>query len=130
MHSSLTTRSRTTTIAACGLVVLGSVLLPGAVPALPWAVAAVFGVVAGDLQARGMRAVPDAFRNAQTSVEVRTALMSTGVGRFAVLAQWLFVLVLVLMTWRGGNLIASALGGFALYMAARDLMTLRAVAEL
>ena len=56
--------------------------------------------------------------------------MSTRPGRLAVLAQWLFFGVLVLATWRDGNLVASALGGFALFMAARDLLTLTAVAAL
>jgi len=130
LHSSLKLQFNLITIGACILVVVGTMTLPGAIPTVAWAVAAVFGVVAGDLQSRSIRASTEAFRNARTAVEVREALMSNMPGRVAVIAQWVLLPVLLGAAWVGGNLIAGALGGYALFMAVRDLVALRAILRL
>jgi hypothetical protein len=92
--------------------------------------AAVAGAAAGDLQARSIRSAPQTFRDAQTAVDVRAALMSTLPGRLAVIAQWVLLPLLVAVAWWAGNIVAGALGGFALFMAMRDAVALRAVAWL
>ncbi|MDR3686603.1 MAG: hypothetical protein P4L93_06585 [Coriobacteriia bacterium] len=130
MHSSLTLRFNLITIGACVLVAAGTTTLPGAFPMLAWAVAAVFGVVAGDLQSRSIRASSQSFKSARTALEVREALMSNGPGRLTVAIQWVLLPVLLGMAWWSGNIVAGALGGYALFMAVRDLVALRAVVGL
>ena len=127
MHSSLTLRFNLIAIGACILVAAGTKTLPGAFPALAWALAAVFGVAAGDLQSRSIRASSQSFRGARTALEVREALMSNVPGRLAVVVQWVLLPALLAAAWWGGNIIAGALGGYALFMAVRDLVALRAV---
>jgi hypothetical protein len=117
-------------IGASALVAAGSAILPGPFSSLAWALAAVGGAVVGDLQARSMRAKPEAFRSAGTEVDVRKAFMATQAGRLAVLGQWVVVPVLIVAAWWGGNLVAGALGGFAVFLAVRDLVALRAIIEL
>jgi hypothetical protein len=123
----LTLRFNLITIGACILVAVGTATLPGAFPALAWSLAAVFGVAAGDLQRRSIRASSQRFRSARTATEVREALMSNVSGRLAVITQWVALPVLLAAAWWGGNIIAGALGGYALFMAVRDLVALRAV---
>ena len=130
LHSSLTLRFNLITIGACILVAVGTATLPGAFPTLAWSLAAVFGVAAGDLQRRSIRAAGPRFRAAHTATEVREALMSNVPGRLAVITQWVALPVLVAAAWWGGNLVAGALGGYALFMAVRDLVALRAVMRL
>ena len=127
MHSSLTLRFNLITIGACVLVAFGTSTLPGAFPTLAWSLAVIFGVAAGDLQRRSIRASSQRFRSAHTATEVREALMSNVPGRLAVITQWVALPVLLAAAWLGGNIIAGALGGYALFMAVRDLVALRAV---
>jgi len=127
LHSSLTLRFNLVTIGACILVAVGTSTLPGAFPTLAWSLAAVLGVAAGDLQRRSIRGSSQKFRSASTATEVREALMSNVPGRLAVLTQWVALPALVAAAWWGGNIIAGALGGYALFMAVRDLVALRAV---
>jgi hypothetical protein len=127
VHPSLKLQSNLIEIGACLAVAVGTALLPGAFPAVAWALAAVFGVIAGDLQARSIRAATPAFAAATTALEVRTALMSNLPGRFAVMVQWALIPLLVAAGWWSGNVIVGALGGFALFTAVRDLVGLRAV---
>ena len=56
--------------------------------------------------------------------------MSNVPGRLAVITQWVALPVLVAAAWWGGNIVAGALGGYALFMAIRDLVALRAVMRL
>jgi uncharacterized membrane protein len=56
--------------------------------------------------------------------------MATSSGRVAVIVQWVLVPLLIGAAWWAGNLIAGGLGGYALFMAVRDLVALRAVIEL
>jgi hypothetical protein len=117
VHSSLTLQPKLAMIAASALVAAGTAFLPGAFPTFAWALAAIGGAVVGDLQARSMRAKPEAFRSADTEVDVRKALMATRTGQLAVLGQWVLVASLVVVAWWGGNLVAGALGGFAVFLA-------------
>ena len=130
MHSSLEPRSKMIMIGACLLVAFGTAMAGHVIPVTAWAFAVVFGVAAGGLQARSIGLAPEGFKRAQTSVEVRTALMSNRSGQLTVLLQWGVVPVLLLAAYFGGNLIAGALGGYALFMAVRDLVALRAVMSL
>jgi hypothetical protein len=127
LHASLKLRPNLIMIAACVLVAAGTSMLPGQFPGVAWAFAAVFGVAVGDLQSRGIRSTPQAFRDAKTSIEVRSALMSTRPGRMAVVAQWILVPVLLGTAWWSGNLTAGAIGGYAVFMAVRDAVALSAV---
>jgi len=130
VHSSLDPRSNLIMIGACLLVAFGTAMVAHSVPELAWGLAVLFGVVAGGLQARSISLATDAFKSARTSIEVRRALMSNQPGRLAVLLQWVFGALLLAVAYFGGNLIAAALGGYAIFMAVRDLVAFRAVISL
>ena len=127
MHASLRLQPNIVIIGACLLVAVGTAMRPGPFPVLAWAVAVGFGVVVGGLQSRSMRMVPEKFLGAQSSVEVRKALMSTRPGRLTVLGQWIVLPLLLVTGWWGGNVVAGALGGYALFMAVRDIVSLRTI---
>ena len=127
MHASLRLQPNVIIIGAFILVAVGTAMRPGPFPSVAWAVAVVFGVVAGDLQSRSIRIAPQKFLSAQTSIEVRKALMSTRPGRLTVLGQWIVMPLLLVAGWWGGNVVAGALGGYALFMAVRDIVALRTI---
>jgi hypothetical protein len=130
LHSSLTVRSNLVTIGAAALVAAGTAMLPGPSPVVAWTLAAIFGVVAGITQALTLRAVPERFRAADSSVEVRRVLMSRTSGRLAVLAQWILVAVLIAVALSGAVSMAGALGGYAVFVGVRDVVALKAVVDL
>ncbi len=127
MHSSLTVQSNLVEMGACALVAVGTVVLGGPFPGVPWVVSAVLGVVVGTLRSRSLWASPRVFQSAQTSLEVRTAMMSTRVGRIAVIAQWIAIPIVVVVAWEYGNLLGGGLGGLAVFIATRDAATLKGV---
>ena len=88
------------TIGACVLVAAGTTTLPRCFPDARLGRGCLFGVVAGDLQSRSIRASAQSFKNARTALEVREALMSNAPGRLAVIIQW--VLLPSFSAWRGG----------------------------
>ncbi|NTX06841.1 hypothetical protein [Myxococcus sp. CA040A] len=95
-------------------------------PALPPAVGALCGVIVGTLQARSLRAAPDAIRAAKTAIEVRRAMVATVAGKWAIRAHWVTTVVLLtlaMMMMGIGTFVAFVVGSLA-YMAVRDLTTL------
>ena len=130
MHASLTQRGTLTMIGASALVAAGTAMLPGPFPAVAWGLAAAFGVVVGVLQTRALRAAPRAFLAAESTVEVREALMSSSSGRMAVALQWVLLPILLAVAWRSGSVVAGALGGYAVFMGVRDAVALRALVAL
>lgn len=130
MYPSLKLRSNLIEIGAAILVAGGMMMIPGPPPTAAWALAAVFGVMAGILVGQSIRSAPQAFQSAQTSPEVRAALSSTQVGRVALLAHWVLLPLLLVAAWWGGNIIAGAFGGLAVFLVVRDVVALRAVMDL
>ena len=130
LHSSLTVRAHLITIGSAALVATGTAILPGPFPVLAWSVSATFGLAAGVAQAATFHAVPEQFATADTAVDVRRVLMSTQAGRAAVLAQWILMATLIALALSGTTTIAGALGGYAVFVGVRDVVSLKAVADL
>jgi hypothetical protein len=127
VHSSLRLQANLITIGACVAVAAGTATLPGPFPGAAWALALAAGIAVGVLRARSMAVAPQAFVSARTSADVQAAFMSTGSGQAAVLAQWVALLAVLGVAWWGSNVVAGALGGLAVFTAARDGTALKAV---
>ncbi len=125
MHASLEPRTSLAVAGAAALVAAGTALVPHQVPILPWGLAAAFGVLAGSLHAASVRAVPEDFRRAEDAVAVRKVLMSTAVGRYAVIAQWSCVAVIGALALISNDFIATGLGSYAIFMMFRELTAVR-----
>jgi hypothetical protein len=130
LHGSLKLQWNLVAIGGCLVFALASALLTQPLPVVAWAVAVVFGIIAGVLQSRAIVSATDAFRSSRTAIQVRAALTSSAAGRQSLLVQWTLLPVLLGLAFWSGNLIAGALGGFALFMAVRDTLTLKAVVGL
>jgi hypothetical protein len=95
-----------------------------------FALGAVFGLGAGLLQSRALKANPGAFAAAVTAIDVRRALLATRGGTLAVALGWLCALALVgtaVLSRAGIGAIAVWFGGYAAFMLARDLLAHRAL---
>jgi hypothetical protein len=130
MHASLTPRSSLVTIGSAVLVAVGTATLPGPFPAAAWSLAVLFGVVVGMLRVRMLDTASDAFIAAGDAVELRRAMMSRPPGAWSVALQWAVLPLLLGVSWRDGNMVAGVLGGFAVFMGVRDLVTLKAISDL
>jgi hypothetical protein len=130
LHTSLTPRNNLISIGAAVLVATGTAVLPGPFPELAWMLGASFGLIAGVTQASALHEGPELFKAADTAVEVRRVLMSMRSGRIAVLAQWVFLVVLLAVALSGVVTIAGALGGYAVFVGVRDVVALKAIVDL
>ncbi len=126
MHSSLKLQTNLIIITACALVTGAISLLSHPFPAIPLIAGAVFGLAAGFMQNQSIAIARNAFRSAETAIEVRRALTSTTSGKRAIQFQWiLFPLLVVSSVWIGNPW--GAVAGFGIFMCIRDLITLKAV---
>ena len=125
MHKSLTRAASRNLIltwiawTAVTVVVARAAVLPS------FLVGAVFGVGAGLLQSRALKANPAAFSAAVTAFDVRRALRATRAGTLAIALGWLCALALVgiaMLSGFGIRTIAVWFGGYAAFMLVRDLL--------
>lgn len=125
MHKTLNLRVNGVFI-LCEIVVLGLFLLPpsGRV-ALSCATGAILGCWAGVLQARVLRAKPDAFAATSTALDVRRLMAVSHAGKLSIALGWLSVMLVLLsaVSFRPISLAsAPLLAGYFAFMLLRDLI--------
>ncbi len=126
MHSSLKLPTNVIIITACALVSGAISILSHPFPAIPLITGAVSGLAAGFMQNQSIAIARNAFRSAETAMEVRRALTSTIPGKRAIQIQWLsFPLLVASAVWIRNPL--GGVAGFGIFMCIRDLITLKAV---
>jgi hypothetical protein len=130
MHTTLTTRTNVLLIGTWGALAAAAVLLTRPRPLVVLLAAVAFGVAVGLLQWRSMAQAGALFRQASTAMDVRRALLSTPAGKWAIGLQWTGAAVLVAAAIWEGSAIGGVIGGYAAFMAVREIATLRAVMQL
>lgn len=130
MHTSLKLKSNLIVVSVCIAFAALVSVITSPFPIIPWALAAIFGVSAGILQIRSIALAPEAFRSAQTLLEVRAAFTSTAPGKQALIVQWALLPLLLGVSFWIDNPFGGGLGGFAVFMSIRDLVAIRAVVSL
>ena len=130
MHKSLTRAASRNLILAWLAWTAVTVAVTRAAVVPSFLVGAAFGVGAGFLQSRALKANPAAFSAAVTAFDVRRALRATRVGTLAIALGWLCALALVgiaMLSGFGIRTIAVWFGGYAAFMLVRDLLAHRSL---
>jgi hypothetical protein len=126
MHSSLKLKTNIVIIVTCGIVAAIVTTLSHPFPVASLILGVLTGLTAGYLQRKSIASTPSAFKSAETAMAVRQALTSTTSGKRAIQIQWVFLPLLIVISFRNGNPLG-AVAGFAIFMCVRDLVGLSAV---
>jgi hypothetical protein len=132
MHSSLVVRTNILLLAVYAAAVIAWIWTSEGRDALLLMPFLVLGIAAGWLQSRVLRAIPQRFLLANSSIQIRRALWSVSKGKVSIALAWISgagcVLLLLLNPFNSG--FATALAAYATFGFARELVSLRSVAEL
>jgi len=131
MHSSLTLKTNLTlmSIWATGSAVL--LFMSQGQPALSVLIGAGGGIFTGLFQTQALRSNAQSFIEAESALDVRSAMSASRSGKFALLVQWATVLsILGVFLFEGGDQYAGLLGSVALFFLTRDSMSVPGVFHL
>lgn len=127
MHRSLRPATNLLLIAVTASIVMAALLLSSPSAMLPLIGAgALFGIVVGSLQLRGISQAEDPLLAADSAPAVRSALMSSKAGRASIYGLWVSAfLLVVVMKLVGKTAPMGIVAGFAALVLFRDLVALK-----
>jgi len=131
MHKSLMSGPNRLLITGLGAVVAVLVVVTSGAAAVSCAVGGAFGVGAGVVQARALRADALAFNATRTVLEVRRVLRSSLNGKLAIFLGWACAVVLLPIALRSKGVVAPInwFAGYLAFMLLRDLIAYPALRQ-
>jgi hypothetical protein len=130
MHATLKPGPNIAFIAIWAIVATILSFFGGTVPYIALIIGGILGALTGNLQLRAMRSSVALFRQANSAMEVRRALVSTSPGKRAIQLQWAGAAILICIGIITKDPLRTPLVGYFAFMCIRDICAVPGVIKL